>query len=203
MRAPEAIVFDLGKVLVDFDYSITVRRIQTLCLTKGHELRNLIDQSPLLHRYEKGLLSTEGLFHEVQAAAGYSGTFDEFCAAFADIFTAIPAMVALHARLRQAGLPTFVFSNTNELAVQHIRERFPFFSQFDGYVLSYEHQAMKPEAKLYAVVERLSGRAGAKLLYIDDRPENVAAGKERGWRVVLHESPDRTVEALKENGVLL
>ena len=67
-------------------------------------------------------------------------------------------MVQLQAALRQRGLPTYVFSNTNELAAEHIRRNFPFYANFDGYILSYEHGAMKPDARLYEVVERQSGR---------------------------------------------
>ena len=74
-------------------------------------------------------------------------------------------MLDLHRRLRHAGLPTYIFSNTNELAIDHIRARFPFFHQFDGYILSYEHNAMKPDPRLYTVVEQTTGRAGPIALH--------------------------------------
>jgi len=108
----------------------------------------------------------------------------------------------LHAALRQRGVPTYVFSNTNELAVGHIRKSFPFFSQFNGYVCSYEHGAMKPDAKLYEVVERTSRLGGSEMLYLDDRPENVAAGAARGWHAVLHESAEKSQAAVAAFGLL-
>jgi len=111
-------------------------------------------------------------------------------------------MVELHAELRRRGLPTYIFSNTNELAVRHIRSNFSFFSNFDGYILSYEHGAMKPGAKLYEVVERTTGRRGSEILYLDDRPENVEAGATRGWQVILQENPDKTREAMTALGLL-
>jgi HAD superfamily hydrolase (TIGR01509 family) len=101
-------------------------------------------------------------------------------------------MIALHAALRARQFCTYVFSNTNELAVGHIRRAFPFFQDFDGYILSYEHKVMKPDAALYEVVEKLAGLRGPDLLYIDDRPENVATGTARGWRTILHTSPEDT-----------
>src|SRR5258708_22953605 len=100
-------------------------------------------------------------------------------------------MVQPHGALRQRGLPTFIFSNTNDLAIRHIRQNFPFFANFDGYVLSYEHGAMKPDAKLYEVVEELAGRRGAEILYLDDRSENIATGAARVWQVILQESPEQ------------
>lgn len=166
------------------------------------ELQNLINQSPLLWRYETNLLSTEQFFGEVQCASGFSGTIEEFREMFSDIFTAIEPMVAMHAELRARGLVTYIFSNTNEIAVRHIRDRFPFFENFDGYVLSYEHNLMKPDPRLYEVVERAVGARGRDLFYIDDRPENVAAGLERGWQATLHETPEATRAAVVEAGLL-
>jgi HAD superfamily hydrolase (TIGR01509 family) len=110
-------------------------------------------------------------------------------------------MTALHAALRAAGIPAWIFSNTNELADRHIRGRFPFFSNFDGYVLSYEEGAMKPDPRIYEVVERKTGRSGADILYLDDRPENVEAGMARGWRAVLHETPEKTKALVAKMGL--
>ncbi|MGA9450427.1 MAG: HAD-IA family hydrolase, partial [Verrucomicrobiia bacterium] len=86
---------------------------------------------------------------------------------------------------------------TNDLAVEHIRRNFPFFKKFDGYIFSYEVGAMKPEAKIYEVLEKLAGRSGADILYLDDRPENVAAGAARGWRAILHETPEKSRVAVE------
>jgi HAD superfamily hydrolase (TIGR01509 family) len=97
---------------------------------------------------------------------------------------------------------TYIFSNTNDLAVAHIRDHFPFFRQFDGYVYSYEHHAMKPESLLYEIMEQTSGCRGSELLYIDDRLENVAAGAARGWQTVLHETPEKTRAAVAKLGLL-
>ena len=107
-------------------------------------------------------------------------------------------MIEAHDALRRRGLSTFIFSNTNEMAVRHIRKAFPFFAGFTGYILSYEHRAMKPEARLYKVLETMCGRRGREILYLDDRPENVDAGAARGWQVILHESPAQSLAALRK-----
>jgi FMN phosphatase YigB (HAD superfamily) len=61
---------------------------------------------------------------------------------------------------------------------------------------------MKPDAKLYEVVESKTGARGAEILYLDDRPENIAAGAERGWQVILQESPEKTRAAVERLGLL-
>ena len=111
-------------------------------------------------------------------------------------------MIALHAELRQRGFKTYIFSNTNDLAIEHVRRNFPFFKNFDGYIFSYEVGAMKPQPKIYEAMEAMTGRRGADLIYLDDRAENVAAGAARGWRAILHESPEKTRQALTNLGVI-
>jgi putative hydrolase of the HAD superfamily len=189
METSPAIVFDLGKVLLNFDYAVAVRRLLAQSKCTLTELLNLINQSPLLLEYERGTLTTTAFYEKVRKVSGYEGSFEAFQEMFGDIFTPIPEMVQLHADLVARGYPVFIFSNTNDMAVRYIRGHFPFFSRFDGYVFSYEHASMKPEAALYEVVEKLTGRRGDQIIYLDDRAENIEAGRARGWRAFVHESP--------------
>jgi len=201
MTRPGAVVFDLGKVLVDFDYRIAGRGIAARGALSADAVQEFIEHSPLLFRFETGQISTEQFFAEVRAATAFRGTFAEFGEFFADIFTAIEPMVQLHAELYRHGVPTYIFSNTNCLAVAHIRKNFPFFSDFDGYIYSFEHGAMKPDPRLYEVVEQRTRLRGPEIVYLDDRPENVATGLARGWRAFLHESAVKSLAALESTGL--
>src|SRR5262245_20701358 len=157
-QPPSVVVFDLGKVLVDFDYSIAARRIAARCNIPLENILFFIAQSPLLIRLETGQLTSEDFFKEICAVTSFDGSIEEFSDFFSDIFVPIEPMVQLHARLRQRAIPTYIFSNTNDLAITHIRRNFPFFGNFDGYILSYEQGSMKPDARIYDVAEKLSGR---------------------------------------------
>lgn len=197
-----AVVFDLGKVLLEFDYGRASSQLGQNSTLPTEEIRRHLDQSPLLLAYECGSMTTEEFIAEVTRRIGYTGTAATFAEQFGDIFTEIPSMVALHASI-SARMPTYLFSNTNEMAVRLVTRTFPFFSRFRGHVLSYEHASMKPEPRIYEVVERLSGAAGPEIAYIDDRLENVEAGRARGWNVVLHTDLATTREALRSFGVPL
>ncbi len=201
-RMVKAIVFDLGKVLLDFDYGIAGHKLAARATMAATEVGAFLLHVPLIVRYETGLVTSEEFYREIKARTGYLGDMEEFAALFADIFTPIEPMLQLHADLRSRGFPTYIFSNTNDLAIRFIRRNFPFFQHFDGYILSYEHQSMKPDRKLYEVVEGQSGCRGAELLYLDDRPENVEAGAARGWRTILQESPEKTRRHIEQMGLL-
>lgn len=196
-----AVVFDLGKVLLDFDYGICIEKFLKFTPLPAAEVRKIIGQSSLLFRFETGLLTSQEFFEELQGLSAFRAGYAEFTEMFSDIFEPIPAMIEMQANLRAHGYPTYVFSNTNPFAIDHIRERYPFFNQFDGHILSYEHRAMKPDPQLYEVVEKISGRSGPALVYIDDRPENIEAGLARGWRAVHHLTPEQTREQLKHLGL--
>jgi FMN phosphatase YigB (HAD superfamily) len=187
-------------VLVDFDYSIAARRIAARSTQPPENLHTFLSSSTALVQFETGLITRREFFEQVRAATGFLGSLAEFGEMFADIFTAIPDMVRLHGDLRRRGVKTWIFSNTNDLAIEHIRRNFPFFQNFDGYILSYEIRAMKPDAPIYDALEKLAGRRGGEIIYLDDRPENIQAGAARGWRTVLHEAPPATLSALKSFG---
>ncbi len=202
MPKPSIVVFDLGKVLVDFDYSIAGRRIAAQTNLTPADVQKFLDHSPLLYRFETGLMMQQEFFDEVRQHTGFRGGFEEFASYFADIFWEIPPMIELHAALRRKGIPTYILSNTNDLAMVHIRRNFPFYANFDGYILSYEVKAMKPDAKIYEALEEMSGKRGADILYLDDRPENVDAGAARGWQVILQTDPAKSRAAIAQLGLL-
>lgn len=199
---PTIVVFDLGKVLLDFDYSIAGRRIAAQSKLPAADVQKFLDQTPLLHRYETGLLTRQEFFNEVCNQTGFCGDINEFGSCFADIFTEMPEMTALHTAIRRKGILTYIFSNTNDLAVEHVRRAFPFFAHFDGYIFSHEVGAMKPAAKIYEALETMSGRRGSEILYIDDRQENIDAGAARGWQTILQTEPANTIAEMKKFGLI-
>jgi HAD superfamily hydrolase (TIGR01509 family) len=202
MPKPSVAAFDLGKVLVDFDYAVAARRIAARSKISMLQIGLFIAQSPIFYQYESGAVTTQQFYEEICRASGFKGSLQEFGECFADIFTAVEPMVQIQEALRQQGLRCYAFSNTNELAAEHIKRTFPFYANFDGYILSYQQHVMKPDAKIYEALEHMAGARGGDIVYIDDRPENVAAGAARGWQAILHESPDKSRTALRKLGLL-
>lgn len=201
MNRPEIVVFDLGKVLVDFDYTLVAKRLQKKSTNDIGSVAARLDESELLVDYETGRMSTGEFFATIQKLTGYTGTLEEFAVAFGDIFSPIDEMIAWQAKLTSQGVPTFIFSNTNELAVRHITSAFPFFGGFDDYIFSHEVGSMKPDAKIYEAVETASGKSGTEILYIDDKLENIEGGRSRGWRAIHHQDPGRTLKLACEHGL--
>ena len=192
MSRPNVVVFDLGKVLVDFDYSIAIRRFAERSEAGIEQIQRLVD-SPIQVEFESGKITTDEFIAAIRHGAGFRGDRAEFVSIFADIFTPMETMIAFFERLKSLGIPTCVFSNTNEIATGHIREKFSFYRRFDNFVLSFEVGGMKPDEPIYDVVEQRTGESGAGILYIDDRPENIETGRGRGWQTILQDGEAASV----------
>lgn len=188
----QCVVFDLGKVLVDFNYDLAINRLNAR-RRRGGDSVDFLEAAGTLDAYERGALSSEGFCETIQKEFDLEITYEEFVAAFSDIFSEIPGMIALSRRLRQVELPTYILSNTNPLAIAWILEKFPFFSEFEGYIYSYEVGCMKPESRIYEELERVSSFRGESILYMDDRLENIEAARRRGWTSIHHREPDTTI----------
>lgn len=78
------VAFDLGKVLVDFDYSIAARKIAARCRKSPENLHAFLGSSPLLVEYESGRLTREQFFAAVREAVGFQGEIIKFGNFFAD-----------------------------------------------------------------------------------------------------------------------
>src|SRR5688572_22201815 len=101
MTEPSVVVFDLGKVLVDFDYSIAARKIATRCGLPLGEVKKHLDYSPVLFRYETGLMTRQEFFEEIRRTTNFPASIEEFSSFFADIFWEIPLMIESQAALRR------------------------------------------------------------------------------------------------------
>ena len=196
------VAFDIGKVLLDFDYSILVRKMAPRSRLDVPALEQLLDQSPLLEKYESGQMNCDEFFLSVQQETGYKGALEEFAALFEDIFTPISEVIAMHEQISASGLPTYTLSNTNAMAVRHIQHTYPFWSRFTGHVLSYEHGSLKPEKEIYEAFERVSGFSAGSIAYLDDREENIVVAKERGWEAIQYLNPQQVLRAFQALGLL-
>ncbi len=103
-------------------------------------------------------------------------------------------MVALFRRLRAAGVPTGMLSNS--WGGTYPRELI--FELFDAVVISAEVGMRKPEPRIFWHAADLLGLRPAECIFIDDIEANVAAAEQLGFTGIVHSGPDGTSERLAE-----
>ena len=192
------VIFDLGKVLLDFDFAIAAKELARYSPQEEEQILESINQSPLLHTFERGDWSEAQFFEKLSVECRLEASLEELKKGFAEIFTPVPSMVAFMESLKERGIPVMVFSNTNVTAVDYIRAAFPFFERFDAYCLSYEHGCMKPDTTLYGVAQLMTRCTPGNLLFLDDRAENVHAARQMGWSAIHHQAPEDSIEGVNQ-----
>ncbi len=191
----EKVLFDLGNVLLKFDFDHTHRKLAA----HGAELDALESQEMIdlkLH-YESGKITNSAFLQAVRELSGFSGSDAVFTQAWQHIFEVNAPMVAILAQMKDSGLPCYLLSNSNDLHAQHIRSTYDILDHFDDVIFSQEAQVMKPDLEIYEMAIRRFGLDPSQTLYIDDAAENIAAGRHLGFQC-LHYQPQHHAQAATE-----
>lgn len=114
----------------------------------------------------------------------------------------IPGSVALLRALRAKGVPVFALSNFGVQNFAQTEIHYVFLTEFDRRYISGQMKMAKPDPEIYAAVEADCGVAPEHLLFIDDRADNIATAKARGWQTHLFQGPAGLAERLVSEGLL-
>ena len=182
MSPVRAAVFDLGGVLLAYDYRIWAERVAPHC-QGGAEPLALIGEYGHARDAERGYLDLDHFHAWLVAQAGLSLSLAEFTHAWSDIFERKPEMMRLVSELQVER--KLALSNTNPAHVRWITDRYPdVLALFDRVYLSCELHLLKPDPAIYHAVAADSHLAPGEHLFVDDRLENVLGAQEAGWQAV-------------------
>jgi len=178
------IVFDLGNVLINFDYNIAVKKFDEIEPNLGNKFLEHHKNNYHIHRtFEKGIIS-EDEFVKI-ALAGVNNKVDAktFSKIYSDIFIPNDDVISLLQILKKK-FKLILLSNTDPLHKKYGWMNYKFLSHFDHLVLSFEVGSVKPEEKIFRKVEELSQLPSQEHLFIDDIAEYAEAAKKLGWDAI-------------------
>jgi putative hydrolase of the HAD superfamily len=174
-----AFLFDIGNVLLKFDFSVAMKK--TLALSDVHDA---IDATVQIDRiklgYEDGQIDRAAFLRGVFDVLRYRGTEAEFVAAWEDIFTPNEPMIALVERLH-GRFPLYLLSNTSDIHRDYVFQRYDFFSRFTAGTYSYEARASKPGKEIYEIAQKQLGLAPETTFFIDDLLPNIETARSLGF----------------------
>lgn len=193
-----AVVFDIGQVLV----RLQPARLFALLAEHGYQPDDLerVARRIGIAEHETGRLDGEGLLANIAALAPRAPDPAALRAAWLDMFEPEPRMFGLAARLR-ATHGVYLLSNVGELHWERLRSAHRIHEVGHDAIASYLTGFMKPDPAIYLEAERRFGLDPARTVFIDDRAENVAAARARGWHAVRHTDPEATFSALRALGI--
>jgi 2-haloacid dehalogenase len=115
---------------------------------------------------------------------------------------AIAHSARLMERLQAKGIPVFSLTNFGVETYDMAAEKYPFMRAFDRDFISGHMRMIKPDPAIYKALEDATGLDGPSLIFTDDRPDNIAAAKDAGWRTHLFEHAQGWADRLVAEGLL-
>jgi putative hydrolase of the HAD superfamily len=110
-------------------------------------------------------------------------------------------MIDWAARLQRAGIKTGILSNLGDEMEAGIRERFGWLRGFAHHTFSHHLGIAKPDAAIYTHAALGLGVKSEEILFVDDKPENIAAARAAGMTAIQYTSYDDLVRSIGELGL--
>jgi glucose-1-phosphatase len=178
----ELVIFDLGRVLIDFDFKKVVRELQRHTAMTEEQIHDFFLKTPLWDRFERGQIEPALFFAALEKDLALKGlTFEAFSTLWNDIFTEMPESVEILRQLR-GRYKLAMLSNVNAMHWEHVAARHAFMKWFDHPVASYAVGYRKPDEEIFRIVLRKAGVAPEKAVFIDDIESHIHAAKAVGIR---------------------
>jgi putative hydrolase of the HAD superfamily len=197
----KTVIFDLGKVLIPFDFSRGYRAMEKFCAYPAAEIPQRIAATDLVHRFETGLVEPRDFVAQLSRMLELRVTYEQFCEIWSSIFlpaTLIPEslLAGIGARYR-----LLVLSNTNAIHFDMVRQSYPLLRHFHDLVLSYEVKAMKPSPAIYREAIARAQCRPEECFFTDDIPAYVEGARREGIDAVQFESCAQLERDLAARGI--
>ena len=203
-----AVIFDVGKVLYDWDPRFLYDRVFE---------ERLIADDRALDVFLRDVVTSAWHFQH-DAGRAFADTSAELIAQFPEhralialwgerfgetIRGPLPGMEALVAELDARGVPLFAITNFSAefWAPFRLREA-AMFDRFRGIVVSGEERLVKPDPAIFTLALDRFGLSASQALFVDDSAKNVAAAEAVGMAGHLFCGAERLRTELVERGLL-
>ena len=196
-----AVIFDIGNVLTRWQpeafYDRVIgeaRRLALFAAVDLHAMNNDIDAGALFREtiYDWAARHPDW---EPEVRMWYDGWIELAS-------PRIAGSVALQRALRAKVVPVFALTNFGRHSFAEAVPKMDFLQDFDRRYVSGEMGVIKPDPRIYQMVEQDCGLSGAALLFTDDRADNITAAADRGWRTHQFETWQGWAARLMAEGLL-
>lgn len=198
---PKAVVFDIGNVLIEWNperfYDTRIGRARREALFAAVDLHAMND------RIDAGGPFRETIYDWAEKYPDWRAEVRMWFDNWIDMASPrIEHSIALLRALRAKSVPVFSLTNFGIHSFAYARTQYEFLDEFDRDYISGHMGVTKPDPRIYQMLEADCGVAPERLLFTDDRPENIAAAAARGWQVHHFQGAAGWARALVDAGLL-
>ena len=198
MPAPQALLFDLGGVLVDVDFSRALSAWLPHSSLPAGELKQRFRFDGAYERHERGEIDAHTYFDHLRSTLHLSASYEEIARGWNAIFVREITATRLLVQAARQALPCYAFTNTNATHMACWTALFPqVFTAFDRVFASFEIGLRKPERAAFEHIWHATGMAASSILFFDDSAENVQGASAAGLQTVWVRSPEDVAVSLR------
>lgn len=198
---PEAVIFDIGNVLLRWQPEEHYDR------WIGEERRRAMFDAVDLH-FMNELVDRGGDFRDivydtVEKYPEFRTEIRWWHDRWLDLASpVIDLSVATMRALKARHIPVFVLSNIGRGSFAITRDAHAFLGEFDRLYISGHMGVTKPSPEIYAMVEADCGITPDRLLFTDDRIDNINTASARGWQTHHFTDPRLWTDVLIARGLI-
>ena len=186
----EAVVFDVGRVLYQWQLSLLFERIVDDPARLDFLLSEVVTEE-WHFEHDRGRALADMVPERIALFPEYEAEIRAYATRFNDTIPGpVPGSIELVERLATRDVPLFAITNFGAEFWAGFRPTAPVFDRFREIVVSGEEKLAKPDPAIFDLARRRFGHVAGAMLFIDDNAANIAAAKALGWQV--HHFSDAT-----------
>ncbi|MEO5614756.1 MAG: HAD family phosphatase [Cypionkella sp.] len=198
---PQAVIFDIGNVLTRWQPEAFYDRV--IGEDRRRALFDAVDLHGMNDRVDEGALFRETIYDWAERHPEWAAEVRMWYDRWIELASPrIEGSIALQRALRAKGVPVFALTNFGRYSFEEAVPKMDFLQDFDRLYVSGVMGVIKPDPLIYQMVEQDCGIAPDRLLFTDDKAENITAAARRGWRTHQFESWQGWAQRLVAEGLL-
>ena len=162
------IIFDLGDVIVPFDFKRAFARLENLCRYPAADIPVRLRSTDLVTRFESGRIEPKAFVAELCSVLELNLDYASFCNLWSCIFLPETLIPESFVRSLKERYRLLLLSNTNAIHFEMIERHYPLLQHLDHYVLSYKVGAMKPSPEIYEAALKEAQCEPEECFFTDD-----------------------------------
>lgn len=193
------IVFDMGMVLVEFDWQAYLNALDIDEKIKETMKEKALANINVWNEHDRGVLSDEEFirFASREAPEIQEG-LRRYMEGVGAIITEYPYSREWLHSLKERGYHIYILSNYGATPYKYAREHFSYFGEADGIVISSDVKMIKPEPGIYQYLLETYQLKPEETVFLDDRQDNVAAAEAFGIHGIIFKNYEQGKAALEQ-----
>lgn len=201
MQKTEAVILDLGGVLLNIDYYRTEQAFLQLGITHFHQLYTQHSANQIFNEFETGKVSPRQFMDTLKKESSQPLTDRQITDAWNAMLLDFPPERIMLLKNLKKRYRLFLLSNTNEIHLQafnqKIKDHFDVPSLdgfFDKTYYSHLIKQRKPDKAAFEAVMNDQSLNPDTTVFMDDTPVNVEGGLQAGLQSFLLKPPDTIID---------